>query len=353
MTQNALPNPIIEKVESIKKQALSHGASDIFLSSGAKPSCRMHGKTLFFEEEEILSKEFLESYLHEIMSEEEKALFGEQLELDFAITISGDIRFRINSFWHMGGISIVFRHIPAEIPDFESLNLPEQLHRIPHFKNGLVLITGAMGTGKSTTLAALIDSINTEQNKHIITIEDPVEFIHQNKNSLIEQREVGVHSKTFNKALKSCLRQAADVILVGELRDIETISAAITAAETGALVLATLHTNGATKTINRLIDVFPTDQQEQVRTQLAETLRCVVWQTLVPLKHKSGRVAAFEILFQNYAVSNLIRTGKTFQLESIIETGQSDGMIPMKKSLDQLVQQDLIEEDIARKIVAE
>jgi len=185
-----------------------------------------------------------------------------------------------------------------------------------------------MGSGKSTTLAAIVDLINKEQNKHIVTIEDPIEFVHKPDKSLIEQRELDIHTKSFSKALKACLRQAADVILVGELRDLDTIAAAVTAAETGALVLGTLHTNGATNSINRLIDVFPPDQQNQIRTQLAEVLKCVVWQTLLPLKHEDKRVAAFEILFQNYAVSNLIREGKTYQLESVIEMGSIIRKIP-------------------------
>ena len=213
----------------------------------------------------------------------------------------------------------------------------------------LVGLTGMMGSGKSTTLAALVDLINKNQHKHIVTIEDPIEFIHHNELSLIEQRELEIHTKDFSKAIRSCLRQAADVILVGELRNLETIQAAITAAETGALVLGTLHTNGAAGAVNRLIDVFPPDQQNQIRTQLSDVLRCVVWQTLLPLKKEDKRVAAFEILFQNYAVSSLIRDNKTFQLDSVIETGQQDGMVSMKKTIEWLLSNDLITQEVAHR----
>jgi len=340
---------VIERVKGYKLKALEMGASDIFLSSGAKPAFRVHGKTIFLEEEPVLTTLFLEKYLVSKMGDEQRQAFGEKLELDFAIDSEVGARFRVNTFWQMGGISVVFRHIPEDVPHFDSLNLPEQLKKIVNYKNGLVLITGAMGSGKSTTLASIIDLINRDQKKHIITIEDPIEFVHKNEKSLIEQREVDIHTTDFSKALRACLRQAADVILVGELRDLETISAAVTAAETGALVLGTLHTNGATNSVNRLIDVFPPDQQNQIRTQLAEVLKAVVWQTLLPLKNEEKRVAGFEILFQNYAVSNLIRDAKTYQLESVIEMGQNEGMISMKQTLDWLLSKNLITTEVAKK----
>lgn len=342
-------NSAVDYIRKIKSYALERGASDIFFSAGARPAMRLHGNTIFLEQEPILTTQFLQKYLVGKMGEDHREAFSNNLDLDFAVNSELGARFRVNTFWQMGGISIVFRHIPEDIPSFEDLNLPLQLKKIPQFKNGLVLITGAMGSGKSTSLASIVDLINREEDKHIVTIEDPIEFVHRNKKSLIEQRELDIHTKSFDKAIRSCLRQAADVILVGELRDLNTIRAAITAAETGALVLATLHTNGATNAVNRLIDVFAADQQNQIRTQLAEVLRAVVWQTLLPLKKEEGRVAAFEILFQNYAVSNLIRDNKTFQLESVLETGQSEGMIAMKRSLQWLMQNDLITEEAAQR----
>ncbi len=340
---------VIEQVKQYKIKALEMGASDIFLSAGSKPALRLHGKTIFLEDEPVLSSVFLEKYLVGKMGEEQREAFGNQLELDFAIDSDVGARFRVNTFWQMGGISIVFRHIPENVPHFDDLNLPEQIKKVTHHKNGLILVTGAMGSGKSTTLAAIIDLINKEQHKHIVTIEDPIEFVHRPAKSLIEQREIDIHTKDFGRSLRSCLRQAADVILVGELRDLETISAAVTAAETGALVFGTLHTNGATNSVNRLIDVFPAEQQNQIRTQLSEVLKCVIWQSLLPLKHEERRVAAFEILFQNYAVSNLIREGKTYQLESVIEMGKNEGMVSMKQTLDWLLEKDLITVETAKK----
>lgn len=340
---------VLQQVKRYKEKALELGASDIFLSSGSKPAFRVHGKTVFLEDEPVLKSVFLEQYLVGKMGAEQQQAFGKKLELDFAIDSEVGARFRVNTFWQMGGLSIVFRHIPEHVPHFDELHLPEQLKKITHHKNGLILVTGAMGSGKSTTLAAIVDLINQEQHKHIVTIEDPIEFVHRPKKSLIEQRELDIHTQDFSKALRACLRQAADVILVGELRDLETISAAVTAAETGALVLGTLHTNGATNSVNRLIDVFPPDQQNQIRTQLSEVLKCVVWQTLLPLKNEDRRVAGFEILFQNYAVSNLIREGKTYQLESVIEMGKNEGMVSMKQTLDWLLSKDLITVEDAKK----
>lgn len=338
----------VGKVNELKERALALGASDIFLSAGSKPGCRVNNKTIFFDDETVVTNALLEFYLRVQLGEEHQNILKDKTEYDFAISSeSSGKRFRANVFWQMGGLSIVFRYIPETVPSFEELNLPNQIKKVLDYKNGLVLVTGAMGSGKSTTLASLVDLVNRNYHKHIVTIEDPIEFIHHNQLSLIEQRELEIHTKDFSKAIRSCLRQSADVILVGELRNLETIQAAITAAETGALVLGTLHTNGAASAVNRLIDVFPPDQQNQIRTQLADVLRCVVWQTLLPLKGENKRVAAFEILFQNYAVANLIRDNKTFQLDSVIETGQTDGMVSMKKTIEWLLQNDLITQDVA------
>ncbi len=334
-------------IQKIKTRAVEMGASDIFLTSGSHPSCRVNGDTLFFEDEEVLKLSDLEHYLMEIMSEEEKTLFTQNLELDLSLVSPGDTRYRVNVTRHAKGLSISFRVIPKHIPEFEALNLPEQMKKIVDFKSGLVLVAGSMGSGKTTTLAAILDHINRDHQKRIVTIEDPIEFVHENEKSLIEHREVRIHTKSFARALKSALRQGADVILVGELRDLESIALAITAAETGTLVLSTIHTNGAANTINRLIDVFPYDQQKQIQNQIAQSLRAVVWQTLLPRVDQEGRIPAFEILFQNYAVANLIREGKAFQLTNLIETHRDEGMISMNQTISHLLSKGIIDETIA------
>ncbi len=229
----------------------------------------------------------------------------------------------------------------------DELGLPSALKKVTDYNNGLVLITGGVGSGKSSTLAAIIEDINRTHNKHVITIEDPIEFVYQNKNSIIEQREVGEHTLSFKNALRAGLRENADIILLGEMRDLETIALAITAAETGSLVLATLHTNGASKTVNRIIDAFPADQQAQIRSQISESLKAVVWQQLIKRKDGAGRVAACEILFKNPAVANLIRRDNINQIDSIIETGLDKGMQNMQMHLDMLVQDDLIDKEEA------
>ncbi len=344
------PKPVAEGVRSfvweILSKALALGASDIFLSSGEKPSCRVDGKTIFFKGEEILRSHVLRKYLFKVMNEYHRTQLFENLEHDFSILVK-NYRFRVNAFSKKEGVSIVFRVIPTKIPTFEEINLPESIKKIANLQSGLALVTGSVGSGKSTTLAAIIDLINKNKQKHIITIEDPIEFVHKSELSLIEQREIGAHSKSFSNALRSSLREAPDVILVGELRDLESISLAITAAETGTLVLATLHCHGATDAVNRMIDIFPAGQQNQIRTQLAQSLQAVVWQTLVPHKSGRGRVGVFEILFRNYSVANLIRENKTYQLNSVIETGQKDGMISVKKMINFLVQNDMIDPKVA------
>jgi twitching motility protein PilT len=245
------------------------------------------------------------------------------------------------------GIGAVFRVIPANVYTMDELNLPEQLKRIPNFPNGLVIVTGPTSSGKSTTLASIIHEINLNEAKHILTIEDPIEFIHDNKKSIIDQREVGTHTLSFQRAIKSSLREDPDVILIGEMRDLETISLAITAAETGHLVLGTLHTSGAAKSIDRIIDAFPHEQQNQIRTQLAETLQAVVWQTLLKTKDKKGRIGAYEIMFNNHAIANMIRKGNTHQIDSVIETSTKEGMQNMKKALEDLIEADLVDEEEA------
>ncbi len=343
----------ISTLQNIKTRAVDMNASDIFFSAGSKPACRVYGNTIFFEEEEAISSDLLEKYLEEILSEEEQKRLKEEWELDFSLKSPGDNFFRVNVTRQTNGIGISFRVIPKQIPGFNTLDLPDQLKKIVDFKSGLVLVTGAMGSGKSTTLASILDLINKNHEKRIVTIEDPVEFIHNNNKSLIEHRELEIHTKGFRQSLKSALRQGCDVILLGELRDLESISLAVTAAETGTLVLSTLHTAGASNTINRLIDVFPPDQQHQVKAQLAQSLKAVVWQTLLPKKEGKGRTPAVEILFQNYAVSNLIREGKYHEINSVIETGQSEGMISMRRMLNYLVKEEMVDKEAAEKVFPE
>jgi twitching motility protein PilT len=336
------PEGIRSFIWGILSRALELGASDVFLSSGEKPSYRLDGKTLFFQDDEILRSHILRQYLFKVMNEYHRTQLFENLEHDFSILVK-NYRFRVNAFSKKEGVSITFRVIPTKIPTFEEINLPESIKKIAELSSGLALITGSVGSGKSTTLAAIIDLINKNKQKHIITLEDPIEFVHKSDQSLIEQREIGAHSKSFGNALRSALREAPDVILVGELRDLESIALAITAAETGTLVLATLHCHGATDAVNRLIDIFPANQQNQVRTQLAQSLQAVVWQSLIPHKSGHGRVGVFEILFRNYSVANLIRENKTYQLNSVIETGQNEGMISIKKMIDFLVKNNEID----------
>lgn len=343
----------IEIVKKLKQIAIKKGASDIFLSSGSIPAYRLHGETIFFENIEIIQKEILEEYLHVMLTDSEKQRFEGKMEFDFSICSGEKDRFRINVFKKLGGMSIVFRHIPEAIPTMKSLGLPESLKQILNLKNGLVLFTGAMGSGKSTSLASLINTINKEQKKHIVTIEDPVEFIYKNEKSLIEQRELNVHTSDYHNALKSSLRQAADVILVGELRDLETISWALTAAETGALVFATLHTNGSAKAIDRLIDAFPGEAQNQIRAQLSTTLKCIVWQTLLSCEKREGRIPAFEVLFHNYAVGTMIREKKVHQIPNLLEMCQAEGMINMMQSLTWLLENKMISLETAQRTLPE
>lgn len=340
-------------VLNVMKKGLDLGASDIFFCTGEKPRIRLHGQVSHLEDQPIFTTEMLGQYLKHAMNEKDLQDFQSEKEINFAMDVPDIARFRVNVFWHLRGFSIVMRYIPTDIPVFDELGLPEPLKKIPHFKNGLVLVTGATGSGKSTTLACLVDIINKEYKKHIITIEDPIEFIHHNQTSFIEQREVGEHTLSFQNALNSTLREAADVVLLGEMRSLETISMAITAAEMGSLVFGTVHTNGAVDTINRIIDVFPAEQQNQIRQQLASSLRAVVWQTLIPKKDGGGRIAAFETMFKNYAVSSLIRDQKTHQIKSMMQVGSKEGMFTMEKYLFQLVQEGFISMEAAMEAIPE
>jgi twitching motility protein PilT len=320
------------RIDGLFKMMKEQGASDLHLSSGAQPIFRLHGEMVRLNFK-ALAHEEIQSLVYEILSDKQKNEFETKRDLDFAYSVPDLARFRGNVLMQHKGIAAVFRIIPSKILTADDLALPEGVRKLTMLKKGLVLVTGPTGSGKSTTLAAMIDLINSTRREHILTLEDPLEFIHENKLSLLNQRQIGEHSESFTAALRAALREDPDVILVGEMRDLETISLAMTAAETGHLVFGTLHTNSAAKTIDRIIDAFPKDSQEQVRTMLSESLKGVVCQQLLKTAEGKGRVAAFEIMVGTPAVANLIREGKTFQIPSIIQTARKDGMQLMDQHL--------------------
>lgn len=293
-----------------------------------------------------LEKEGIRSLLISAMNSEQRKRFEDQYEIDFAKEIDDNTRFRCNIYRQIQGIGGAFRTIPADILSFEELNLPDILKRLSLLERGLVLLTGPTGSGKTTTLATMVDWINEHKECHVITIEDPVEYFHSSRNSLINQRELGSSTHSFVNALRAALREDPDVILVGEMRDLETISLALTAAETGHLVLSTLHTSSATKTIDRIIDIFPAEQKSQVRSMLAESLQAVIAQTLLPHKVK-GRIPAFEVMIANVAVRNLVREDKIYQIPSIIQAGGKSGMQSLDQNLLNLVAEGKIERSVA------
>jgi len=313
------------RIDALFKLMSDQGASDLHLSTGSPPIFRLRGE-MERQNFKVLAHEELKSILFEILTEKQRATFEEKHDLDFAYSVPGLARFRGNLMMQHRGIAAVFRIIPTRIVSADELGLPEGVRNFTLLKKGLVLVTGPTGSGKSTTLAAMIDLINSTRHEHILTLEDPLEFIHENKLSLFNQRQIGEHSDSFTTALRAALREDPDVILVGEMRDLETISLAISAAETGHLVFGTLHTSSAAKTVDRMVDVFPKDSQEQVRTVLSEALRGVICQQLLKTADGLGRVAAFEIMVGTPAIGNLIREGKTFQIPSIMQTARKDGM---------------------------
>jgi len=326
-------------------RTVDDGASDLHLTVGAPPCYRIHGEMTALGTE-LLEKVQLRDMLVDVLNGEQQNLFGERHDIDISLEIENLARFRVNLFTGRRGDGGVFRVIPTRIKSCEELGLPETIRDLSKLHNGLVLVTGPTGSGKSTTLAAIVDLINEQRRGHILTVEDPIEFVHPHKNCLVNQREVKVHTETFSSALRAALREDPDVILVGEMRDLETISLAISAAETGHLVLGTLHTSSAAQTIDRIIDVFPPHQQQQVRTMLSESLQAVVSQQLVP-KVGGGRVAIHEILLGLTSVRNLIREGKTFQIPSIIETNNNIGMITHEQSLEAHLKKGLITTETA------
>ncbi|PID55919.1 type IV pili twitching motility protein PilT [candidate division KSB3 bacterium] len=326
-------------IHLLLKHAVDVGASDLHLTVGAPPLYRIHGDLEHVGNRPVVTESEAQGLLYDIMTEQQRQRFEQRHELDFAYDLPSIGRFRANVFLQARGIGAVLRVIPGEIIPLEDLWLPQAVTDFTRFTRGLVLVTGPTGSGKSTTLTSMIDHINRHRKAHIITIEDPLEYIHQNKQSVINQREIGIHSESFSNALRSAFREDPDVILIGELRDLETISLAITAAETGHLVLATVHTGNAAKTIDRIIDVFPTDRQAQVRTQLSESLSGVISQQLLRRIDGRGRVAAVEVLIGVPALRHLIREGKTYQISSIIQTGRREGMQTMDQAIVDLLKQ--------------
>ncbi|MEN9946631.1 MAG: hypothetical protein RLZZ293_1017 [Pseudomonadota bacterium] len=312
--------------------SVANKASDLHLSSGEVPMLRVNGE-IVRTNQPVLESSSLKSALYSLMTPEVCADFENNLEVDFAFEITDLARFRVNIFMQSRGYGAVFRSIPNQIVSLEQLNSPEIFKEIAGFTRGIVLVTGPTGSGKSTTLAAIIDYINRNYQQHILTVEDPVEFVHVNKRSLVNQRELNTHTKSFANALKSALREDPDCILVGEMRDLETIRLALTAAETGHLVFATLHTSSAAKTIDRIIDVFPASEKDMVRVMLSESLRAVISQLLIKKKDDTGRVAAHEIMIVNSAIKNLIRENKVSQINSVLQTSQQYGMQTLDQAL--------------------
>ena len=328
-------------MQDLLREAADKGASDLHLSAGEPPLLRVHGDLVRIEHPPVTPEQVTE-LVNSIMSDTQRATFEAEHEVDFACELEGKGRFRVNVFVHSRGPGAVLRTIPTQIPALDTLHMPPVLKELCTRERGLVLVTGPTGSGKSTTLAAMVDVINQTWDAHILTIEDPIEFVHPPKRCLVNQREVGPHTNSFSNALRSALREDPDVILIGEMRDLETISLALTAAETGHLVFGTLHTSSAPKTIDRIIDVFPAGQQGQIRTMLSESLEAVVAQTLLK-KKGGGRVAACEVLIGTPAVRNLIREGKLHQITSMMQTGQRLGMQTLDMGLADLVKRGLIE----------
>ncbi|MFN7906020.1 MAG: type IV pilus twitching motility protein PilT [Pseudobdellovibrionaceae bacterium] len=323
-------------IDELFKIMVDQDASDLHVTSGAPPFLRLHGNMHPLNYKELTNQD-VQGLIFEILNEKQKKQFIEKWELDCAYTLPGVGRFRCNVFMQRKGLGAVFRIIPEKLKTPAELNLPQSIMDLIDCEKGLILVTGPTGSGKSTTLASLIHHINMTRDAHILTVEDPIEFVHGNIKCLVNQREVGSHTKTFGNALKAALREDPDIMLVGELRDLETIGLALTAAETGHVVFGTLHTNSAAKTIDRIIDVFPSGQQAQIRAMLAESLRGVVAQTLFTKADGKGRVAAFEILRNTKAISNLIREGKLHQIPSAMQIGSSSGMILFEKYIEDLV----------------
>lgn len=334
-------------LEDLLKAAAKSGASDLHITVGLPPMLRVTGKLSPIDELKSLTADDTERLVMSMISEDNKQVFDDEGHVDFSLGIPGIGRFRVNAYKQRGTCGAAIRVIPFDVPNLRDLGLPQSIEAFVDKPRGFVVVTGPTGSGKSTTLAALVELINSKRNCHVMTIEDPIEYLHKHKKAIVNQREIGEDAKSFPSALRAALREDPDVILVGEMRDLETMATAITAAETGHLVLATLHTGDAVQTIDRIIDVFPEYQQRQVRVQLAGTLEAVIAQQLIPKKDKSGRVPAVEIMVGTPAVKTLIREGKTHQLRSLIQTGARFGMQTMEQSLRSWVEQGVVSEEDA------
>lgn len=334
-------------VNDLLRIVIEQGASDLHLTSGTAPVIRMNGKLVRLDQFPVLDGSVIRQLVYSILTQRQRERFEDELELDLSYSIPGQARFRVNVYLQKDSPGAAFRLIPAQIKTIRELGIPNQVERFARLPRGLVLVTGPTGQGKTTTLASLVDLINREKDVHIVTIEDPIEFVHTHKRAIVNQREVGSDTQSFARALRHALRQDPDVILVGEMRDLETISIALTAAETGHLVFATLHTQDASQTVDRVIDVFPPHQQEQVRVQLAGALQGIMTQQLLPTRDGKGRVPAVEILFATAAVRNLIREGKTHQIPSMLQAGGKAGMQTMDQSLADLLRKARISMEVA------
>ena len=334
--------PPLTSIDDLLEQLVAHGGSDLHVSVGSPPVVRVRGHIHRLEGYEPLTADDTRMLLYRILSSEQQKHFEIKRQLDFAYSIPGLARFRVNVYYQRESVGAAFRTIPTDIKSAEELGLPSVLHELAKQPRGVVLVTGPTGSGKSTTLAAIVDEINRTRAEHILTVEDPIEFVHKHKRCIVNQREIGPDATSFAEALKAALRQDPDVILVGEMRDLETISTALTAAETGHLVFGTLHTQSAPSTIDRIIDVFPPSQQEQVRIMIANSLQGVVTQALIPTADGNGRVAALEILLPDDAVRNLIRQGKVEQVYSVMQTNTARGMQTMEQALADLIMRSVI-----------
>jgi twitching motility protein PilT len=338
--------PAANSIDELLERMVEANASDLHVTTGTPPAIRVRGDVERLEGFDALTGEETQQLLYRILSSEQQKLLEINRQLDFSYSMPGLARFRVNVYFQRESIGAAFRLIPTELKTLEELGIPDSLHVLAEKPRGLVLVTGPTGSGKSTTLAAIIDEINRNRSEHILTIEDPIEFLHRHKRCIVNQREIGPDATSFADALRAALRQDPDVILVGEMRDLETISTALTAAETGHLVFGTLHTQSAPSTIDRIIDVFPAEQQEQVRIQIANSLQGVVTQALLPTADQMGRVPALEILLPDDAVRNLIRQGKVEQIYSVMQTNTSRGMQTMEQSLGDLIMRRIVDFEV-------
>lgn len=336
----------IRGLNDILKIVVDRAASDLHLQAGTPPMLRLH-KHLLPIGTDVLSGGAIEALVFPIMNDDQKAVFKQHLDLDFSYSVKGMARFRVNVFRQRGTMAATMRRIPFTIPDLDSLGLPDVVKNLTKLEKGFVLVTGPTGHGKSTTLAAMVDKINQERDVHTVTVEDPVEFLFQHRKGIVVQRELGEDTESFAHALRAVLREDPDIILVGELRDLETIAAALTAAETGHLVFGTLHTNSAPQSIDRIIDVFPAGQQGQIRVQLANVLSAIVTQQLLTRKDGNGLVVATEVLIATPAVRNLIRENKSYQIVSTMQTSGAMGMMTMEKCVKELVTKGIVAADVA------